>query len=457
MGGNLEFKTVEGLRDFPRILIINCEPLNSKTATGLTMMSLFREWPQENLAQLYTHPVIPDPAFCVRTRRISIRPLNISQSIKAWFSDQPAGQPNKWPQPPAIFKVSECPGIQPGFKYRLQDKIKARLKQVAFLRTYQVSDELLSWIRGFQPDIIYSMLYDIDIMSMVINLSQRFRLPVLPHFMDDWPATLKQRNVFYRLLEPALSNKLKEVLKRSPLGLVIGDDMAAAFEKRYQRVMIPFMHCIEPEIFQQKNHSFGDSKTVRFIYIGGLHLNRWESLLEIGKAMSELAIEGLQLECLIYTHPHDVNKYKKLLTIPPVMKIKGSLEHDEVYRAQLSADCLIHVESFNAWDISFAQLSVSSKLPEYLAAGRPILAYGPQEVASIRYIDKIGCGLIVGQKDPKQLKNIIRAAVIAPERRNQLGDLALAAAKSRHEATKQREELRKTILQACQIKFPAYE
>jgi glycosyltransferase involved in cell wall biosynthesis len=438
----------------PRVLIINCEPLNPKTATGLTMMSLFRGWPKEQLAQFYTHPVIPDSTACVNTKRISIRPINILSAGETIFSNQSDDNHNKWNRKPAIFKVSECSGIKAGFQYRNKDKVQARLKQLAFLMPYNVSNVLLSWIKKFKPDLIYSMLYDIDIMSFVIKLSDLFKLPIVPHFMDDWPTTLRERNVFYRFLSPFLDLKLEEVLKRSPIGMVIGDAMSIEFEKRYHRDMIPFMHCIEPEVLeQQQRGSHYERKTVRFIYIGGLHLNRWKSLQEIGIAMSDLATEGVKAECLIYTHPNDVKKYEKVLTIPPVMKIEGSLDHDEVHRTQLGADCLIHVESFDSWDISFTQLSVSSKLPEYLASGRAIFAYGPREVASIKYINEIGCGFIVGKKDPQLLKQKIREAATFPDLRSKLGDSAIAAAKSRHDARKQREEFQKALLRACKSKM----
>ena len=442
------------MHEFPRVLVINCEPVHSKSATGLTMMSLFKEWPIDRIAQIYTHPVIPDETVCANTRRVKISLMGPEKLMKEILPISANLSVGKFSGRSGFFKVTECPAVAPGFKYRLHNKIAARMRQITFLMPYKVSDELLSWIDEFKPDAIYSMLYDIDIMDLVSNISYRFKVPVVPHFMDDWPATLNSRHLLYRFLGPALKQKLKNVMKLSPLGLVIGDAMAAEYEVRYNKAMIPFMYCMELNNLKREEKTRDPNATIRFVYIGGLHLNRWKTLKEIGTAMAELAAEGIRLECLIYTHPLDADRYRKELSLPPVMRIVGSLPHDEVHSAQLSADCLTHIESFMPWDKSFTQLSVSSKLPEYLAAGRPIFVYGPDDVASIRYIAEIGCGFIVGQQDTKMLKEKLKEAATSPSLRSKMGHLAFEAAKSRHDASEQRAKFRKTILNASKTGLP---
>lgn len=409
------------------------------------MMSLFRGWPINKLAQIYTYPIVPDAEICEITQRIFISPQKISNILRRTsFSQKTVGR-KKPPGKSGLFVVSACAGVKPGFKYRLRDKIVSRLRPVAFLMPYKLSDELVTFINDFQPEVIYSMLYDVEIMSLVIDISDRFGLPVVPHFMDDWPSTVGHRNISYRVLRPFVNQALKETMKRSPVGMVIGDAMAVEYKKRYGIEMIPFMYCIEPDKFNRSKQTADTDEVVRFVYIGGLHLNRWEPLREIGAALEQLAVEGVKTECLIYTHPFDREKYLKKFSDCPAIRIEGSLGHDEVPQAQCSADCLIHIESFNPAEKAFTHLSVSSKIPEYMAAGRPIFAYGPDDAASIRYIGDIGCGFIVDRKDTSLLKQKIKEAATSPILRRNLGILALKAAESLHCATLQRAKFRKTI------------
>src|SRR3546814_7688640 len=46
----------------------------------------------------------------------------------------------------------------------------------------------------------------------------------------------------------------------------------------------------------------------------------------------------------------------------------------------------------------YARLSISTKVPQYLSVGRPILAYGPKSLASISYIKETGAGVVVDRK-----------------------------------------------------------
>ncbi|MEI6825264.1 MAG: hypothetical protein WCK54_06715 [Desulfuromonadales bacterium] len=407
------------------------------------MMSLFKGWPKDRIAQIYTQSILPENSICVESKNVKIKSVDM-KSMVSFLYNSLVGSVKDHKNNSGIFSIIECTS-KSTFTYRVQERFASIQRQISFLFPFFISDELLSWVEKFKPDAIYSTLYGIDIMCIVSFLSKSFDLPVIPHFMDDWPDTLSQRSLFLNLLDSALKHHLINILASSPLCMVISDAMASEYEVRYLKKMIPLMHCIEINELKLKVLAERNNYKIRFIYIGGLHLNRWKSLQQIGNAMSELAADGVNLECVIYTHPLDVEKYRNKLTIPNIMWIEGSLSHDEVLYVQVSADCLLHIESFDSWDKTFTRLSVSSKIPEYLAAGRPIFAYGPEELASIKYIKEIGCGFIVGQNNLVLLKQKLLEAATSSALRNTFGKLAFLAAEANHNATKQRLKFRDTI------------
>ena len=58
------------------------------------------------------------------------------------------------------------------------------------------------------------------------------------------------------------------------------------------------------------------------------------------------------------------------------------------------ADFLLHVESFDEDDINFFKYSLSTKIPEYLSVGRPIICYGPKNVGTVEYLNNRKLGIV---------------------------------------------------------------
>ncbi|GAB3957775.1 hypothetical protein GCM10027614_73890 [Micromonospora vulcania] len=85
------------------------------------------------------------------------------------------------------------------------------------------------------------------------------------------------------------------------------------------------------------------------------------------------------------------------------MRLGPSLASDEVPAALRSADVLVHIESFDQEIRRYTRYSVSTKIPQYLASGRPIFGYGPAEVASMNHIQEANAGVIVGTNDAAAL------------------------------------------------------
>src|ERR1051326_3433510 len=55
---------------YPRVLIVNGEPLNSRTGMGINLISLFGGWPAERLAILFTARIDPQDGSCSHNWRL---------------------------------------------------------------------------------------------------------------------------------------------------------------------------------------------------------------------------------------------------------------------------------------------------------------------------------------------------------------------------------------------------
>jgi glycosyltransferase involved in cell wall biosynthesis len=239
---------------------------------------------------------------------------------------------------------------------------------------------------------------------------------------------------------------LNRTFGRAPQCLVIGDHMAREYQRRYQVNCIPFMNCLDEAAFSVGVRPALTTTPLRLVYIGGLHLNRWKSLMEVGAVLSELAQQGTPSELIIHTYPQTEAEYGALLTANPLIRMGGWVRNEDVPRIVADADCLVHVESFDQAIREYTRFSVSTKLPEYMMAGRCIFAYGPQECASMLYVEESKVGLTVSDQSRQSLRDALAVLLKSPETRQEYATRGRALALERHEAARQRERFRQVLL-----------
>ncbi len=412
---------------YPKVLIINNEPFHSGSATGLTMSSLFFGWPSDRLALICPRPLPQHLTVTDRIYSLSQNDFMVPKGFRFLHN--------------ALMVFSDYLGTK---NLTLFGKICNNFLRMFYIFPYKIDGSLSDWIEDFQPDLIYTMLCDLDIMLLCLQLSRKYNLPITPHFMDDWVASVFFVNPVRSFLSIYSHFLLKQVLKRSRHPMVICDAMSHEYVRRFQIDFAPFMRCIEDTEIANGSDAC-NVNPVRFIYIGGLHLDRWRSLQDIGIAMQCLNARGVPVQVEIYVHPIDLKRYGARLNLPLSMKVIGSLPSHSVIEMQRNADVLMHVESFASVNVKFTRYSISAKIPEYLAAGKPILAYGPSNIASIDFLRTNGCASVVSQRSTEALADAIAKLADSFKYRQQLGMKALKLAKSRFAASVERDRFREHL------------
>jgi glycosyltransferase involved in cell wall biosynthesis len=113
------------------------------------------------------------------------------------------------------------------------------------------------------------------------------------------------------------------------------------------------------------------------------------------------------------------------------------------------ANVLVHVESFGSAERQYTRLSVSTKIPQYMSAGRPILAYGPGDVASCQYVQDSSSGVVVGRQDRQDLTDALRRLCADADLRARLGRQGWLTAIDKHNAETVRERFRAVLAGAA--------
>ena len=81
------------------------------------------------------------------------------------------------------------------------------------------------------------------------------------------------------------------------------------------------------------------------------------------------------------------------------MIFKDYVPHEKINEVYKDSDVLLHIESFDPKTVEYTKYSMSTKIPEYMAARRPIICYAPNCLAVYRYIEKTGAGISVSTSD----------------------------------------------------------
>lgn len=412
---------------FPRVLIVSAAPLSVSSATGITLQNLFSGWPKERLAQIYDDASEPDSSICGSYRRFSSGDMPVVRMAKGALQRFRSGKSK-------MVEAAKAPGaVMPSgsVSYGL-------LSACGDIAPFSLPRALSDWVADFKPDVIYSVLGSVRMMNLVLKLNEQVSKPIVAHFMDDWPSTAYSSSPKLALPRLVLNAKLKAVLERSPYRMTICEDMAAEFSDRYGGQFKSFMNCVEipaelPASCESTNNE------VRFGFVGGLHLNRWRSLRSIVAAMQELKDQGVEVVLDIFAPEKDLQSYGPLFSNFSVIGEMSTLRACEVNEKLRQFDVLVHVESFLNEDSLYTRLSVSTKIPQYMASARPMLAFGPADVSSIRYVERTGAGLAVGgEDDSAALKAAICQLVKSPSLRKHLGLQGFQTAQSYHNASLER-------------------
>ncbi len=381
--------------NYPRVLHIGFNPIGSPTNTGLTLAAMFDEWPSERLFELYT---------------VSRQPVEIREhSLVA----------SPWVAPfDAIGRGllgSRIPGVVPdGMNNSISNRhtslpLRYRLRAAAAtLNEIGPVSPRGAWLRpvlDFQPQVIHSLLGGVRITKVVAALAEKLDLPVVPHFMDDWPANLFADGQLLGLPRREVERSLHRILRRAPIALAIGEDMRLEFESRLQvpcEVVGNSAHFDEARVEAPAIRA-DDVRTLT--YAGGLHLGRDRILAAVAAGLRRSS--GPQVQLVVHTGPADASRLELLIADHPEVVVRGAyLAPSDVASTLERSDALVFVESDVQEVLSFTRLSVSTKVPEYLAARRPILAVGPATQSSVRALIASG---VSSHAEPADLAGIDRA------------------------------------------------
>lgn len=363
------------------VLIISHNPLSKVNNNGKTLVSILKGVPDSNIYQIYLTSEIPD--YSEQCHYLQINEKQILSSL-LHFKNLCCNEIESTPD-----KVSSIKITNHNFANHAKRLIREGIWKFALWQS-----KLQTWLKDKHFDVVFFMagdgLFAYDIYHFVMNhTSAKGCL----FFTDDYIIGKSSRSPFASLRRNLLKNKIKNTLKSVDELYVISEEMKIAYAELFQRkgyVIRNFSVERNNRIYQNDSNSTKDKLIM--VYAGGLHYNRWKVLAQIAKELNELnKVNDIKCCLHIYSSQNIEDEIINQIEIDNASKFCGSAAASQIADIYAKSDILLHVESFEDKAIASTKYSFSTKIPEYLSAGKCVLAVGPDEVASMRYLANFAC------------------------------------------------------------------
>lgn len=420
-----------------RGLIIQNNPFSYATGNGKTIASMFSEWTNENLAQIFTSNLQPDFTICKNYYKISD-----ANALQSFLKRIPCGHPiyadintkeNEKNHGKVTSKFSKgCDFLR---SWMSESSFVACLRDLMWRKSNWNNVTLYEWLDEVQPTFVFLSAGNLSVFYDMAQFICEYKgIPLFIHIGDDYFIYRSGLNPWKNLQRRRMSKKLSQAINKSSYVIAICDKMSRVFQEKYGGRYYTCMNSIDFSEQRRVNRE-RSGKKIKLVYAGNLGINRWKVLNLIGRALEELRAEGIEAQLDIYSSYTPTKRIQQILTIPGALQFCGSVYGEELNRVKGEADILVHVEAFEKRYRQLTYTAMSTKISEYMGSGQTILAVGPEEAASIEFLKDNNAALVVTNQSTDEIKEKVRCYITEPEKCNDMCDRAVEIARQRFSKT----------------------
>lgn len=422
--------------EYPRILVISNNSFSDTKNNGKTLASFFKGIPSEKIAQLYFNSEIPTDKEYNNYFQITD-----SEIVRSWISSKSPG------------KVIRNYGDQ-----RNNNSITRKARVISRIKKYEIvricrevfwnpkkwnTEKLNQWLIEFSPQIIFLCAGDSGFAyDIAEDIKRRFQTKSIIYITDDYILPRKTISLFWWIRRKIIYEKMEKAVQKSNMFITISEEMRQTYKGLFGIDSTLAMNMTES--LKDDKEGIQNNELITLVYAGGLHFKRYKTLGLLAKAIAKFNLESSDKKAFlqIYSGSQPNKGVEKYLNIHGTSKYCGSLNQVELKKVLNKCDIPVHVESFDSKSIESTKLSISTKIPEYLSLGKPVLAIGPSEVASIKYLQDSAFCITQSQTIYANFKRLLND----DDLRQKLAKRSLIKYKNNHDPDVVGKGLKKSIL-----------
>ena len=422
------------IKDDYRVLVIAANPFSDINNNGKTLKSIFSTFKRDQLYELYFRPqdnIIGDGEFAKSYYAFGV--MDIMRSIIR-FSPKCGGVQS--------FEKSKSKEVAEDKVYR--GLLKGNLKNIKWLRSLLWrtrkwdTNEYRAWVEQCKPNIVFALLGGPGIMFTIAQeIAKQQNIPLAVYFTDDYLIHWPQNSLIGKIRHSKDEKAFRQIVNKASIGFCIGEKMCEEYEAVFGKKFYPIMNCADIQSYSNKPT---DNQHPVISYFGSLWLNRW-------KMISRLAdLVGENGEIYVYT-ANELNQEMQNAFHKSNIHFKAPVLGEQYKQAVQESDILLHVESDEPDCREKTALSISTKIPDCLVSGKPMMAFGPTEVASIRLLKDYNIGFVVSSEDSvDNNKKIIANFLNNPKVQEEYAERGYLFAENHFDKTKVSQDVKQKLL-----------
>lgn len=359
----------------PKVLVIAYNSFSDTNANGKTIKSLLSSFSPEEIAQFYCGGERPD--WSVTHNYFQVTDVMMLKSFYRKMNYTPKEETD------SIHTSSTTRSSRYNTLRKHNYNFALRfIREILWKFSYRWRREFIKWVNEFNPEAIFYMVGDSVFMDkLVLSVATRCNIPIVLYNCEAYRlVNLRERKGLESLYYRRSENSYRKLLMYNKLHVIYNSQYLKAGYSAFYSLVPNSSIFYTPYIFENSEYTRKNS-VLNFVYFGNMGVGRVDSLVDFSKALhhvnpcSILSIYG-------YVPADEVHKFALLDNV----KLMGVVPANELRDIKERSDVLVHVESFDPLIMPKLRYAFSTKIAQYLCAGRCIISYAPRDMASSEYL-----------------------------------------------------------------------
>lgn len=379
-----------------KILVFTVASWNSKVGAN-SWATLLESYDSANVANICIREEFPDSKVCSKYFVVSENRI-----IRSLF--------NRKTKTGYTFDTQMCeqePSVdleQHNERYRKMSKKRSYTMLLARELIWKFgkwhTPELDAFLDDFKPDIIlHSMEGYIHLNRIIEYAIKRTGAKAVGYIWDDNFTYKQHPDLGYKIYRFLQRGSLKRLAKKTSKFFAISTktkeeaDSFFGIDCHLLTKPINSMPVVE-------HSDIGDC--INILYTGNLYIGREKSLLKVVNALKHFPKGRFFID--VYTNSKMDDEYLAQID-SDICRIHDPIPQSMVLEKQRKADVLLFLEDIDGKDAKVARLSFSTKITDYLSAGKCIFAVGNRDTAPMQYFIENNAA-VVCTNDDEILQNL---------------------------------------------------
>ena len=389
--------------DLPSVLVVGISPWREDAAVH-TLLSIFSCWDPEKLSLIYTKSGLPYTDAASRFFQISENEV-LKNLPKPWVTVGKEVESTKL--------VDENLTREEDARYAKAHKHHSMVltfcREFVWMLGHWRSRALDKFIQDVHPEVLFIPVYPTVYMGWIQRyVIKKARKPFVCYLADDNYSYASCKGVLSYLHRFWLRKNVRWLATHCEQMFVIVDKEKEETDKLFGTRSVILTKSID--FSNRPYHPYRSSSPIRFVYTGSLIIGREKTMAKIADAINRINNEAGIVKAYLDIYSGDVPADEIMAHLNTgASRHCGTLTRPDVARVQSGADVVIFAEALEGKEANVARLSFSTKITDYLANGKCILAVGKKGIAPMDYFEKNDSAIVAYSEQDiyAQILNIV--------------------------------------------------